>query len=142
MVRGGARTGRAGAGRHLPAKKGGAMTDKIGCPPQVTGEERREVAARLRKERERMDAERPPLVPIIAAAEYLLRISRIVLRDEDSGRLFNRLADLIDPTCVMTPQGDGFRCSSCGTYHDMSGFDEFPWPRCPECGARVVGADD
>lgn len=48
------------------------------------------------------------------------------------------LADLVDPTCVMVPQGDGFRCSSCGTCHDMSGFDEFPWPHCPECGARVV----
>lgn len=49
-----------------------------------------------------------------------------------------RLADLIDPTCVMRPVLEGFRCSACGTHHDMSGFEEFPWPRCPECGARVV----
>lgn len=46
-------------------------------------------------------------------------------------------ADLIDPTCHMEPEGEGFRCSACGTYNDMSGFDEFPWPRCPECGSRV-----
>lgn len=53
------------------------------------------------------------------------------------------LADLIDrPTCEMTPQGEGFRCSACGTYHDMGGFDEFPWPRCPECGSRVVSDGD
>lgn len=53
-----------------------------------------------------------------------------------------KLADLIDPTCEMTPQGEGFRCSACGTYHDMSGFEEFPWLRCPECGARVVRTND
>lgn len=52
------------------------------------------------------------------------------------------LADLIDPTCHMDPEGEGFRCSACGTYHDMSGFDEFPWPRCPECGSRVVSGDE
>lgn len=51
------------------------------------------------------------------------------------------LADLIDPTCRMEPEGEGFRCSACGTHHDMSGFDEFPWPRCPECGARVKGSN-
>lgn len=54
----------------------------------------------------------------------------------------DNLADLIDPTCEMKPQGEGFRCSACGRYHDMSGFEEFPWPRCPECGARVVRGDD
>ena len=54
----------------------------------------------------------------------------------------NTLADLIDPTCRMRPVLEGFRCSACGTYHDMSGFEEFPWPRCPECGARVVRGDE
>lgn len=48
------------------------------------------------------------------------------------------LADLIDrPKCEMTHEGEGFRCSACGAFHDMSGFDEFPWPRCPECGDEV-----
>lgn len=50
------------------------------------------------------------------------------------------LADLIDrPTCHMEPEGEGFRCSFCGRLHDLSGFDEFPWPYCPECGAEVMG---
>lgn len=85
---------------------------------------------------------------------------------EDSGALFNRMldaandyrpglhyavshftardavelfADLIDrPTCEMVREGEGFRCSACGTFHDMSGFEEFPWPYCPNCGAEVV----
>ena len=60
----------------------------------------------------------------------------------DFNTVLEKLADLIDrPTCEMTPQGEGFRCSACGTYHDMSGFEEFPWPRCPECGARVKGSN-
>lgn len=57
----------------------------------------------------------------------------------DFGTVIEKLADLIDPTCRMRPVLEGFRCSACGTYHDMSGFEEFPWPRCPECGSRVVG---
>lgn len=56
----------------------------------------------------------------------------------DFGTVIEKLADLIDPTCRMRPVLEGFRCSACGTYRDMSGFEEFPWPRCPECGARVV----
>lgn len=60
----------------------------------------------------------------------------------DFDTVIEKLADLIDPTCVMRPVLEGFRCSACGTYHDMSGFDEFPWPRCPECGARVVKTGD
>ena len=57
-------------------------------------------------------------------------------------KILRGLADLIDPTCRMRPVLEGFRCSACGTYHDMSGFEEFPWPRCPECGARVVRTND
>lgn len=56
----------------------------------------------------------------------------------DFDTVIEKLADLIDPTCRMRPVLEGFRCSACGTYHGMSGFEEFPWPRCPECGARVV----
>lgn len=50
-----------------------------------------------------------------------------------------RLADLIDrPACEMRAEGEGFRCSACGEFHDMSGFDGFPWAYCPNCGAEVV----
>lgn len=53
--------------------------------------------------------------------------------------IMETLADLIDrPTCKMVREGEGFRCSACGTFHDMSGFAEFPWPYCPNCGAEVV----
>lgn len=73
--------------------------------------------------------------------EELTEIVTLVLDVTFEG-VANSLADLIDPTCRMRPVLEGFRCSACGTYHDMSGFEEFPWPRCPECGARVVRGDE
>ena len=99
----------------------------------TSDDERREVVKRLRNGGIARDSEEA----------YVLLLSRVGIRPqlpatstyEDA---MARLADLIDPTCEMVPQGEGFRCSACGTYHDMSGFEEFPWPRCPECGARVV----
>ena len=57
--------------------------------------------------------------------------------------VYGALANFIDrPTCHMEPVSEGFRCSSCGTLHDMSGFEEFPWPYCPSCGAEVVDDAD
>lgn len=58
-----------------------------------------------------------------------------------------RIGKLVDcktdrPTCRMEPEGEGFRCSFCGRFHDLSGFEEFPWPYCPECGAMVVRTND
>lgn len=95
---------------------------------ETNDERRREVAANLR-EYDVAEFKESTIVPFLECLGYGYKGWRGIL---------DELADLIDPTCVMTPQGDGFRCSSCGTCHDMSGFDEFPWPHCPECGARVV----
>ena len=103
----------------------------------MTSDERREVAESLRYSAEQSwDAG--------VFDQEVLSILGVGLGKEDGFSATNdvrRLADLIDPTCHMEPQGEGFRCSACGTYHDMSGFDEFPWPRCPECGARVKGSN-
>ena len=74
------------------------------------------------------------------AEQFYEELREIVALDLDGTfeGVADSLADLIDPTCRMEPEGEGFRCSACGTYHDMSGFEEFPWPHCHECGARVV----
>ena len=95
----------------------------------TTSDERREVAKWLR----------------YTAADSLGReslqraLARIAGAKDTSWRgVLRRLAELIDPTCEMQRGSEGFRCTACGTYHDMSDFEEFPWPRCPECGARVV----
>lgn len=67
------------------------------------------------------------------------------------GFFFNRLADLIDPTCevVEVPDNDefmvrvvsGFMCKKCGheaiVERSCDGWAEPP-NYCPNCGARVV----
>ena len=102
----------------------------------ISDEERREVAESLRN-----------LTfghQIQYKEQFFDELAEVVVGFEDYhdfGTVIEKLADLIDPSCHMEPEGEGFRCSACGTYHDMSGFDEFPWPRCPECGARVKGSN-
>ena len=48
------------------------------------------------------------------------------------GFFFNRLADLIDPTCKPVEAGNNIVCSECGA--DLYDDDL----HCPHCGARVV----
>lgn len=64
----------------------------------------------------------------------------------DYANLFNRLADLIDPTCEVTLdeelsqefQGEMFRCSKCNAaFPRINGEYRY----CPSCGARVVRDD-
>jgi hypothetical protein len=69
----------------------------------------------------------------------------------DYANLFNRLADLIDPTCHVTdeeithePTLDAlavhvYKCDKCGWYFYMAEVCCHPKPfYCPMCGARVV----
>lgn len=59
------------------------------------------------------------------------------------GFFFNRLADLIDPTCSLAldeklsqeVQGDMFRCNKCNAAFPRINGD---YRYCPACGARVV----
>ena len=64
----------------------------------------------------------------------------------DYANLFNRLADLIDPTCSLTLdeelsqelQGEMFRCNKCdAAFPRINGEYQY----CPNCGARVVRDD-
>ena len=107
----------------------------------ISDDERRELAARLRETCDEIEREGNGLT--VYELADVLNISEDCSGMVESLNLddVRNLADLIDPTCRMEPEGEGFRCSACGTYHDMSGFDEFPWPRCPECGARVKGSN-
>lgn len=50
----------------------------------------------------------------------------------DYANLFNRLADLIDPTCRPVEADNNIVCSECGD--DLYDDDLY----CPHCGARVV----
>lgn len=128
----------------------------------MTSDERREVAARLRREADgyREFAKKwpeacrpyidygnaPGYVEDIAAFIGVVQGERRIYPTED---IFDRLADLIDPTCQV---------SSVETYDDelgqLEGLEfhltcghsfQRPWNEppayCPECGARVVDED-
>ena len=99
----------------------------------ATDDQRREVAKELR------ELETPGCIRY--AEEFFEELREIVALDLDGSfeGVAGSLADLIDrPACKMTHEGEGFRCSACGTHHDMSGFDEYPWEHCPNCGAEVL----
>ena len=52
----------------------------------------------------------------------------------DYANLFNRLADLIDPTCHQVIEDETQVCSECSEDLD----EGYGWDFCPNCGARVV----
>ena len=102
-------------------------------------DERREVAARLR--------ERAQLSNFCPFESFFVRLNVIIFGDNGwdrtDGGVFERLADLIDPTCEMTDaswdNGEctwGCICSACDAHieHEQGRFLDY----CPSCGARVV----
>lgn len=101
----------------------------------ITDEQRREVANGLRHQVKKLGSR-------MDAHEFAYYVADVIDPDNELLRwdqMTLLLADFIDrPTCKMTREGEGFRCSACGTFHDMSGFEKFPWPHCPNCGAEVV----
>ena len=107
----------------------------------ITNEQRREVAARLRD----FGESGSPADAIYGGTEcYDQMLVRVLRQIVGKGDLFETLADLIDrPTCRMdltatmaTDCGDVrfWECSRCGgTHEEMNGRYE----RCPHCGAEV-----
>lgn len=131
-------------------RQGATDSEKLDARQAITDKERREIAASLRQIRKKMDGEKPPQIPTLAAAVYLLRIAKAV-KCGVSGALFYRLADLIDqPTCTFDGTCDriGYVCSNCGqafTRRPIMLCDygdgiriEVPFRYCPYCGAEVV----
>ena len=137
--------------KQRPSSAGSENTD---ARQAITDKERREIASNLRRMRKEMDNEKPPQIPTLAAAVYLLRIAKAV-KCGVSGALFYRLADLIDqPTCTFNGTCDriGYICSNCGqtfTRRPLMGHSfgndiqiEIPFRFCPYCGAEVVTDDE
>lgn len=101
--------------------------------------ERREVALRLRER----------------AGKRVLNLGELLwcigCDDGDDAAAWNRLADLIDPTCLAcadvedTPDGGQFECWSCSVCGNIVSVDpdydtETDGPAyCEECGHRIVG---
>lgn len=106
-----------------------------------SNEERREVAARLRKRAANYDGETEAWNELAEAAFGW------VCGFEHSD-LFEYLADLVEPeerTCRNSYDGREFHCSGCGTqWHLLTREDALcEWEHvrtptfCPKCGARV-----
>ena len=96
-------------------------------------DERREVAATLRDAKRKCDGRGYPWM----TDDLCLAIGYEHDYEADNG-IFDRLADLIDPTCHnASPQAWGtFECSECGAQTWYQSIETRP-RYCPDCGARV-----
>ena len=102
----------------------------------TTSDERREVAARLRATKVECDRRGYPWM----VEDLLQALGFVTYEDGDEG-IFDRLADLIDPTChkVIPSEIEGYVfCSKCGAEIGEYGVPNY----CHNCGARVVSGDD
>lgn len=97
----------------------------------ISDEERREVAERLRNASARR-CDTPWMV------EDLMLALGFRCYEDGEDRLFDRLADLIEPaperTCHPVIEDETAVCSECG--EDIDGYG---WTYCPNCGAKVAG---
>jgi hypothetical protein len=102
----------------------------------LTNDERREVAARLRDARVKLESVPVPKSIGEQSFTYLLELTKAIGKHD--GALFDRFADLIEPeerTCGLRSRFTGMYCyerSECG--HGM----KQDWRYCPNCGAKVV----
>lgn len=94
---------------------------------------REEVAKKWRETGERLDKEPPSSLTGTACITLFELLESAGIRDNNSySDVFNRLADLIDPTCKPIETGNNIVCSGCGA--DLYDDDLY----CHNCGARVV----
>lgn len=106
---------------------------------------REEVAKNLREAGERLDKEAPSNLTAAAYTTLFELLESAGIREGNSySDVFNRLANLIDPTCHDFGGEDGtngesynLACSACGWCVDVTEPNY-----CPYCGARVVRDDE
>lgn len=99
-----------------------------------SSDERREVAARLRREGRALTA----LDMGMELASLTLDDAIGIKHDVTWEECFNRLADLIDQTCEVVrdnPFASDFkyRCMACGEHFSTCGEPKY----CPGCGGRI-----
>jgi DNA-directed RNA polymerase subunit RPC12/RpoP len=121
-----------------------------------TSDERREVAERLRNEGRALTA----IDMGVELASLTLDDAIGIEHNATWEECFDRLADLIDPTCHIVCVDDTYNtpktgrvdqwhyeCSKCGIELDDNDTDAMdsgskPFDYCPYCGARVVNSDE
>lgn len=106
-----------------------------------TSDERREVAARLRETKRKCEQRGYPWL----TDDLILAIGYERDYEADDG-IFDRLIDLIDPTCHPVPSDGGFfTCSECGERIGavLPTLGTVLMHHCSHCGARVTdGGED
>lgn len=102
-------------------------------------DERREVAARLRQIADAHGAVEASRVAHALGLEYEVH-GTVVAFGSDA---VQALADLIDPTCEINknPDGYGYSCSRCNSFASPS-CRPYVNGYCMHCGARVVNIND
>lgn len=99
---------------------------------------RQEVAEKLRQAGESFKESCCSGATVFVTVKDIIGISKAI----NYKTFFDRLADLIDPTCELKIQDGHACCGNCG--HRLAGEyeeEEDYWcfrPYCPDCGARVV----
>mgnify|MGYP002739127210 CR=1 FL=1 len=103
---------------------------------------RQEVAEKLRQDGERLRGSCCSGAAVFVTVKDIIGIGKVSNRKA----FFDRLADLIDPTCHMRETVEDERtvyvCSNCGSWksEDKKILSLFNY--CPVCGARVVTDHD
>lgn len=91
---------------------------------------REEVAKKLREAAEDIEEVSPYPAIVLNEITNIIAINEITSYQD----FFNRLADLIDPTCHQVIEDETQVCSECSGDLD----EGYGWDFCPWCGARVV----
>lgn len=94
---------------------------------------RKEVAKKLRESGEWLDSGD---TASIREAFFLVDQNVEAPQGREFAPFFERLADLVDPTCRLVETGDNIVCSECGA--DLYDDDLY----CSRCGSRVVLRND
>lgn len=105
----------------------------------LNSEERREVAARLRNEGRALTA----IDMGVELASLTLDDAIGIEHNATWEECFDRLADLMDPTCHAVPSDGGFfTCSECGERIGavLPTLGTVLMHHCSHCGARVVSS--
>lgn len=91
---------------------------------------RQEVAKKWRETGERLRGSCCSGAAVFVTVKDIIGISKVINRKA----FFDRLADLIDPTCHQVIEDETQVCSKCSGDLD----EGYGWDFCPNCGARVV----